>query len=431
MSDATRNNTGMMSVASNMAHAGCTEVVSVPFASAVDGITMVKQRTSRDFISGLPPLGVQNQKHSSGSGRSKSAKHGNKDKFRRVTDALTARELYESASEPDLVPEPLTLRRQTRIVSAPAAPQSTFSTIQPLRMGSNQFGKHRSTHFRDRPQSQQLALLDIATRHIASGIDVVEVATIMELDLNELVDYISCFTVGIRDAKTAADEELSTAGSRVLTTSDLEQGNNNNLSTPEDAENKFDDGWEDHFADEETLIAPQLNMIVESVLEEIESVASDEIPHKVSSPIPEEQVTFYDASNDQIDPSPPNDTFAENENGQMPVSPPYVADRGEPQHRVAVAVPISCTQGNASAPNTPPSTRLAPSHSMFRIITNVPWPIWIVLAIVFGRFLGILVSELQAPSFQYDYRLGKALYLLKVWAEAFVRVLIAKMMARD
>jgi hypothetical protein len=161
---------------------------------------------------------------------------------RRVTNALTAAELYESVSDKGSVPEPLVIRgryasipaciqrpigdplveaddllmvpeplqlsKSTRTASAPAKPFHNVETcimVTPASPAHDENAKAPASLLR----GEWYALIDTAARLLASGVPAADVAEDMGLSSDELIDRLALLAVTSRDSTASIMHDIN------------------------------------------------------------------------------------------------------------------------------------------------------------------------------------------------------------------------------
>ncbi|EXJ61675.1 hypothetical protein A1O7_02104 [Cladophialophora yegresii CBS 114405] len=344
---------------------------------------------------------------------------------RRVTNALTAKEIYDSALDPALVPQPLTLRGQHRNVSAPAALQTTrsdtprFAAVSKVVTGDDT----SHTYFRSRPRSHQHALLDTSARLIAGGIGAADVAQFMGLTLQELVHEIARFTLAARDTPSIVEEEIRTfyasnpasLDSRLLRSGEI---------PPNITDMHVTDTQGDQVQNEEALYDSQSDAAEEGPWTSIEEVASGEGSVEDGAHQHDDGVSVY------------HDTLESLEKGSVPHQQPIqqrehhttTCCRRPPWlefwHRhIPDALPAQTTQASLSNTTGSSSSQIAQPSTLAPLLMGIRTTIFASLAIIIGRLLGILLSELQTLLANQEYSLINILDTVSGWARVVALLL--------
>ncbi|OQV02239.1 hypothetical protein CLAIMM_07472 [Cladophialophora immunda] len=326
----------------------------------------------------------------------------------RFAKLLTAKELYDLAPDPSLVPRPLTIRKQTRNVSASAPLESgaidthEAQSCREKRTG----GRHLVCHIRDRLRSHQHAIIDTIARIVSNEVGVSDIANDMVLESNELTLYMANFGAAARDGPCVLDEAVQLLYSSVpatpftgdkLCNALLSHGEIHKSSVLIDSANdkvetEAHEGKEIHH----TRVASEGTL---SWAEEEDDVFPDGhrewfIP-QISGPDVENEEVFHDAQESQ------DETLSGESRMQLPDSNNSTypttdqAIQGWPHSSVVGFLFLRPPDVATERRNTylgVPKAQVAEFKSM---CTAIPSMVLIILAIMVGRLLGILLSELQ------------------------------------
>ncbi|KAH0827227.1 hypothetical protein AYO21_09075 [Fonsecaea monophora] len=369
--------------------------------------------------------------------------------LRRFIRSLTSRKSFNVASDPSLVPAPLTIRKQARNISAPASlPSSDSATAEAHQNERHGHGHTKpepgtssssssSTsggichHFRNRPRSHQHAILAAVTRMVANGeADVAEIAGVLDMEPSELVQYMADFEALAREAPSVVDEEItafySSIPATVLSESEVDElcggthlrcvetneagvvALTGKETETELATNERDDLSDD--GSESTVRVRRLSWVSSDDDDADDDGAEvyydaqeypDESPSPNRVPPPLYTVLWSSSDQDHADRTihshylTPSRQVLELQRRRLPI-PNTTATT------TAIVLSIVLPVPDPAAP--PPASPPPPQKSLLqRIISKVPNIVWMGLAVLVGRFLGVALSEATSPHHGYGY----------------------------
>ncbi|OCT49677.1 hypothetical protein CLCR_07202 [Cladophialophora carrionii] len=412
---------GDSSAMSMIVRRNCQKFSRTPSQAPSLEISMKKQRTSQSMTQ------VQNaMQHSvlnEDSDRHQSQPPFLVDTARRVTNALTAREIYESALDPALVPEPLTLRGQYRNVSAPAALQTTrldgprYTPLQQVATGDGSSKRH----FHSRRQSHQHVLLDISARLIAAGIEAADVAQLINLTLQELIDKIARFTVAVRDTPSIVEEEIRTfyASNSAFSEGGFPQSGGIGLHVT-DADVTHTRG--DPPQEEGTTHHYQSDAVEEGSWARIKEVAT---PHDLvgDGHQQDEGLSVYHDALEILEKEPVMyQQLIQRGEHHTTTCCRRPAGPGSWRRNTPAALPVQTTPASESMALVPSPLTAQPSR-MVTFLMGIRTAIFASLATIVGRLLGVLMSELQTSPCNQGYSLINILNTLGGCARMIALVL--------
>jgi hypothetical protein len=341
---------------------------------------------------------------------------------RRVTNALTAREIYESALDPALVPKPLTFRGQLRNVSAPAALETAdlpTTTFEPHQAGATE-NTSSISHFRGRPRSHQHALLDVSARLIAVGFEAADIAQLMDLTLQELVHELARFTIAARDTPSIVEEEIRLFCVSVPASSDRGASRSRERDpnvTGADITHTL--GGQLH--GEEALAGHEPHAAEEGPWISIEEVSTAQDLEKDEAQQDDDEASVYHDALESLKNEPKAHKPMPNQE-EHHATTYYRRPARIRRHNVLTVIPVPAPQANVNTTLWASSQHTQSLRApVFRICISTT--IWFSLAIFIGRLLGILLSELQTLLSNRGYSFLNILNILSVWAERIALVL--------
>ncbi|ETI27240.1 hypothetical protein G647_09923 [Cladophialophora carrionii CBS 160.54] len=388
---------GDSSAMSMIVRPNCQKFSRTPFQAPSLEISMKKQRTSQSVTQVQDAMQHSVLKEDSDCHQSQPPFLVNT--ARRVTNALTAREIYESALDPALVPEPLTLRGQYRNVSAPAALQTTRSDsprYTPLQQVATGDGSSKR-HFHSRRRSHQHVLLDISARLIAAGIEAADVAQIMNLILQELIHKIARCTVAVRDTPSIVEEEIRTFYASNSASSDGGFPQSGGIS-PHVTDADVTHRRGDPFQEERTTHHHQSDAVEEGPWARIKEMAT---PHDfaVDGHQQDEGLSVYHDALESLEKEPAmyQQLIQQGEHDTSTCCR-RPAGLGFWRRNAPAALPVQTTPASESIALVPSPLTAQPSR-MATFLMGIRTAIFASLATIVGRLLGVLMSELQTSGF--------------------------------
>ncbi|OAL33187.1 hypothetical protein AYO20_07504 [Fonsecaea nubica] len=364
---------------------------------------------------------------------------------RRFIRSLTSRKSFNVASDPSLVPAPLTIRKQARNVSAPASlPSSDSATADAAHQaerhghdptkpepGSSSSSNPGSIchHFRNRPRSHQHAILAAVTRMVANGeAEVAEIAAVLDMEPSELVQYIADFEALAREAPSVVDEEItafySSIPATVLSESEVDElcggtplgyvetneagvvaltGKETGMEpVTHEGDDLSDDG------SESTIRARRLSWVSSDDDDDGAEVYYDAQEYPDESPSPSRvppplYTVLWSSDHDHADRTvhshylTPGRQVLELQHRRLPI-PDTTTTTTTTAIVLSVVLPVPDPAAPRTAPPPPPQKSL-----LQRIISKVPNIVWMGLAVLVGRFLGVALSEATSPHRGYGY----------------------------
>ncbi|KIW84812.1 hypothetical protein Z517_00200 [Fonsecaea pedrosoi CBS 271.37] len=366
---------------------------------------------------------------------------------RRFIRSLTSRKSFNVASDPSLVPTPLTIRKQARNISGPASlPSSDNATPkahQNERHGHGHTKPEPGTnsssstpggichHFRNRPRSHQHAILAAVTRMVDNGeAEVAEIAGVLDMEPSELVQYMADFEALAREAPSVVDEEItafySSIPATVLSESEVDElcggtplrcveTNETGVvaltgkeTETEPATHERDDLSDD--GSESTIRARRLSWVSSDDDDDDDDGAElyydaqeypDESPSPSCVPLPLYTVLWSSSDHDHADRTihshylTPGRQVLELQRRRPPIPNTSTTTTAIV---FSIALPLPDPAPPPPAPPPPPQNSL-----LQRIISKVPNIVWMGLAVLVGRFLGVALSEATSPHHGYGY----------------------------
>ncbi|KIX94705.1 uncharacterized protein Z520_09395 [Fonsecaea multimorphosa CBS 102226] len=320
---------------------------------------------------------------------------------------LTTKYIYDLAPDPSLVPRPLTIRKQTRNVSAPAALGSaTLDTWQAERCNETRDGgKYPTHHFRDRPRSHQHAILDIISRIVANGVDAAQIAKDMDMDPNELIQYMASFGVSARDAPSVLDEEIHAFFSSVPTTvfsgDKLCSALSDRDETPKPthlmdiATNNLEAESDDGTESTHSQIAGQGLLSWSGDQDDVFGDSPHEtVVAQVGGTHVQSEDVYHDAQ-ESYGGTLSQESGMKLLNSDNPTcSEDLAGPEGQLDSKISfMAVPTPNIATGRKI--TEPRVFMPPVSILGRLFWKIPRVVWIILAVMAGRLLGILLTELD------------------------------------
>ncbi|OAP64192.1 hypothetical protein AYL99_00164 [Fonsecaea erecta] len=318
----------------------------------------------------------------------------------RFVKSLTAKDVYFLAPDPSLVPRPLAFRKQTRIVTAPAVLQSgAVETRQAERRKEWECEEQPpACHFRDRPRSHQHAILDAVARVVADGLDASEVAKDMDMEWNELAQYMASFGVSARDIPSVLDQEIQLFYSSTPETHFNVREGHPETSGARALKGRTTKKWEASSYDGSESTHSRIGCQgVPSWIKGQGDVFRDNpsaVVTLVSGTHVENEDVYYDAleSQDEITSqeskltSSGSDSLTSYKDLAIPeLHLPSIVG-------LVIISPLHANFGREAIDLGAPKTHASRSKRLF---WNIPSTVWMILGVMVGRLLGILLAELH------------------------------------
>jgi hypothetical protein len=409
--------TGDTSAMSVLVQENCRKLSRTPFQPPSVEFSLKKQRTIRQVEHGM-----RHSPQKENSDYHQPQPPPPVDTARRVTNALTAREIYESALDPTLVPKPLTFRGQLRNMSAPAALETAdlpTTTFEPPQAGATENASSVS-HFRGRPRSQRHALLDVSARLIAVGLEAAGIAQLMDLTLQELVHELARFTIAARDTPSIVEEEIRLFYVSVPASSDRGASRSRERDqnvTGADITHTL--GGQTH--EDKALAGHESHATEEGPWISIEEVSTAQDLEKDEAQQDDDEASVYHDALESLE-NEPNAHKTMPKQEEHHATTYYRRPAGVRRHNVLTVIPVPTPQANVTTTPWASSQHAQPFKALtFRNFISIA--IRSFLATFIGRLLGILLSELQTLLSNRGYSFLNILNFVSVWAEKIAVVL--------
>ena len=326
---------------------------------------------------------------------------------RRVSNALTAREIIYLAAEPSLVPKPLSFRKLGQNISVPAALETSRSVEQRLEVLDGVVENAKlPAEFRVLARSNRHGILDVLARFVAAGADPSDFADDMGIDLSELTQHIASFGVAARDSPEDVEEEVH-AFNAPFSTSTEHAGTLEDTCTLEDeitSVSKQVEEWGQTWEEEDTLVEEGPDEVAESTWRDKRKDTRD---GDIQSNLQKDEDRFS-AYHDALEAQ----NYAENSfiqgvtercESQIPSFPQQATN--VPHARLPSAIVPTSTDPAAAHPASVQvhgsGTRQPSSPLLVKVISKIPFVFLLILAVIIGRSLGVLLSEIQAVVYSY------------------------------
>jgi hypothetical protein len=356
------------------------------FGEAADGNPPVAVEGSPIKGAGLDKAGTHRPNHARSLKTPQSQSENTDVRYGSSVMTFAAQEVYDSASDPSLIPEPLTWRSKTSPAPFSTSPEShKWSAVQATCSElSGNFGE--SSSFSDGPQSLQATLLDLATQLVRSGETPEDIAEQLNLDLVGFLSHLERQQNSVDGAMSSLLAEINTIYPPDSISNPAQAFPQNGTQEKQIDKNLSEAGLE-FLEGDETLVAEDQPSELK-VVQDWDTTGDTVIGHKPTHGLRTDELDIF----------------------YTPVDLP----RGR--------LGSSCKEQGIDHRNvkshqqliTPTVAHAGSSSGLWRAFTNdilrsIPLGYLCLLAFLFGRVFGVLLSEAYPIPRQYRFVLYEAL----------------------